>query len=588
VIYNGIASTYFVDVGLQNGTTYYYAVSASNAGGESANSSPVQEATPAAPAGPWSLAAAAGNGRIDVFWLAPSDATSFTLKRGTSPGYYTTIFPDLPLTKFSDTQVINGTTYYYVVSANTADGVSLDNPEGEYPATPLSTPSAPINLSAVSIAGQVSLSWDWASLFPPNVRYTIRRGTVSGGPYTTIYSWTYDKSYVDKTVANGTMYYYVVTAEHHGGTSVDSSEVLGNPGATVAWNAQANFDSNGQGANQWSYLYSLDGGRPMVANVAGRAGWWGVDWGANAWCYIASNQQHPGGKYDSIRRWTAPYQGVVSISGISHMTNAYAGDGANITIRVNGKEIWTALVASADTTVGVSWSLNGRSTRVNSGDTVDTVVNRQGTHINDEQYLLQDVAYQVLMGNRIAPGPPGSVAVTAGHSRVTLSWAAVPAATTYTVKRGTRSGDYNVTYAPVSGQSYTDTTTTNGTRYFYVVNATDAVGRTSLNSMQVNAVPFFIPPPPGKPTNLKAVESGSTITLSWAAGAGATGYKIERAFSAMGPFTPIVENQPGSPFANVGLLNQIRYHFRVYSTNAGGSSAPATVSAKTSGAIDCD
>src|SRR5207249_6809204 len=56
----------FTDSGLTNGTTYYYVVSALNAGGESANSAQAS-ATPAAPPGaPSTVTATAGNAQVTL------------------------------------------------------------------------------------------------------------------------------------------------------------------------------------------------------------------------------------------------------------------------------------------------------------------------------------------------------------------------------------------------------------------------------------------------------------------------------------------------------------------------------------------
>ena len=68
--------------------------------------------------------------------------------------------------------------------------------------------SAPAGLSATAGNAQVSLSWN-ASLGATN--YNVKRSTASGGPYTTVASLT-GTSYADTGLANGTTYYYVVSA----------------------------------------------------------------------------------------------------------------------------------------------------------------------------------------------------------------------------------------------------------------------------------------------------------------------------------------------------------------------------------------
>ncbi len=74
---------------------------------------------------------------------------------------------------------------------------------------------------------------------------------------------------------------------------------------------------------------------------------------------------------------------------------------------------------------------------------------------------------------------------TSGNARVVLSWNAVPAATSYVVRRGTTAGGpYTDVATSVTGTSTVDTMLTNGTLYYYVVAARVACG-TGPNSNEV-------------------------------------------------------------------------------------------------------
>ena len=66
--------------------------------------------------------------------------------------------------------------------------------------------------------------------------YDVKRSTVNGGPYTIIASSVLNTTYTDNPVANGTSYYYVVSAVNSAGQSVNSSQVSATPAApkTVA------------------------------------------------------------------------------------------------------------------------------------------------------------------------------------------------------------------------------------------------------------------------------------------------------------------------------------------------------------------
>jgi len=87
-----------------------------------------------------------------------------------------------------------------------------------------------------------------------------------------------------------------------------------------------------------------------------------------------------------------------------------------------------------------------------------------------------------------APAAPTGLKATAGDSQVALTWTASNGATSYHVKRSTTSGGPYTQVAAPTGTSYTDTGLTNGTPYYYVVTAVNAVGE-SGNSNEVSATP---------------------------------------------------------------------------------------------------
>ena len=125
--------TSYSDTGLTNGTKYFYVASALNAAGESANSSeasgtPTSSAPPpAAPAAPTALTAAAGNQQVSLTWTGSGGATSYHVKRATASGGPYTQVAAPTTTSYFDTGLINGTTYFYVVSALNATGESANS-----------------------------------------------------------------------------------------------------------------------------------------------------------------------------------------------------------------------------------------------------------------------------------------------------------------------------------------------------------------------------------------------------------------------------------------------------------------------------
>src|SRR5262245_46492679 len=89
-------------------------------------------------------------------------------------------------------------------------------------------PGAPGALTATPGSGQISLAWTAAS---GATGYRVHRGTASGGPYTTIQSNLAGTSFTDTGLANGTTYYYVVTATNGVGEGPNSNEASATPAA---------------------------------------------------------------------------------------------------------------------------------------------------------------------------------------------------------------------------------------------------------------------------------------------------------------------------------------------------------------------
>ena len=120
----------YADSGLTNGTKYYYVVSAYDSAGQSANSAEVS-ATPTAPATPPAvpagLQAAAGNAQVSLTWTATTGATSYHVKRSTASGTGYTQIAAPSAANYVDTGLMNGTAYFYVVSALNSAGESANS-----------------------------------------------------------------------------------------------------------------------------------------------------------------------------------------------------------------------------------------------------------------------------------------------------------------------------------------------------------------------------------------------------------------------------------------------------------------------------
>ena len=87
------------------------------------------------------------------------------------------------------------------------------------------------------------------------------------------------------------------------------------------------------------------------------------------------------------------------------------------------------------------------------------------------------------------PEPATGLAVAAGDTKLTLTWASAPGATAFNVKRSlTPGGPYAVVATGVKARTYTDSGLVNGTTYYYVVSGTNTLGE-GANSNEAFATP---------------------------------------------------------------------------------------------------
>jgi hypothetical protein len=136
-----VSGTSFTATGLANGRTYYFEVTALNSVGEGAPSNEVS-ATPAGPpAAPSGLVAAPGNAQVSLTWAKPSTGGApikgYNVYESTSAGAQGQLVATVPATSYTATGLINGTTYYFEVTAFNAVG------EGSPSAPAAATPIAP-------------------------------------------------------------------------------------------------------------------------------------------------------------------------------------------------------------------------------------------------------------------------------------------------------------------------------------------------------------------------------------------------------------------------------------------------------------
>ncbi len=153
----------YTAVGLRNGASYYFEVTAVNAAGEGPASAQVSAApappappppTPSAPSAPTGLSATAGNGTVSLSWAAPSSnggptVNGYNVYVSTTAGPRGTNVASLGATNYTAAGLQNGTTYYFEVTAVNAVG------EGPASAQVAATPVALTGYRVVGADGKV-------------------------------------------------------------------------------------------------------------------------------------------------------------------------------------------------------------------------------------------------------------------------------------------------------------------------------------------------------------------------------------------------------------------------------------------------
>jgi len=245
-----------------------------NSGGTGGGGGGTNGGTVEPPATPVGLQASAGNAQVSLTWTASSSASSYVVSRSTSSGGPYTQVASPNATNYLDTGLTNGTAYYYVVAAVNSAGTSPNSTQASAtPSAPITVPLAPSGLQATAGDGQIGLSWAASS---GATSYHVKRSTTSGGPYTTVSSPTATIS-TDTGLANGTAYYYVVTALNSAGESSASNQATATPTApanvppapaglqAAAGNAQVILTwSASTGATSYHVKRSTTGGGPYA------------------------------------------------------------------------------------------------------------------------------------------------------------------------------------------------------------------------------------------------------------------------------------------------------------------------------------
>ncbi len=190
---------------------------------------------------PTGLTAQGGTAQVSLSWAPPAGPgappTGYNLYEGTRPAQMpaTPVNGTTPLTSTSTTVtgLAAGTKYYFEVTAVNSAGEGA--PSNSASATTTGPPSAPAGLTGTAGDGQVALSWapPTATGGSPVTGYNVYLSTTSGSRGTELGTVT-TPGYTATGLANGTKYYFRVTAVNALGEGPASAQVAVVAGLTTS------------------------------------------------------------------------------------------------------------------------------------------------------------------------------------------------------------------------------------------------------------------------------------------------------------------------------------------------------------------
>ena len=577
-ILGGIAQTSFADTSTSPYIVYYYVVSVVNSVGESLNSLPIGGYITSVPSVPSGLVAIPDNTEVGLSWNNSVGASYYNIKRSTS---LTGSYANIATTSYNyylDKNLTNGTTYYYVVSAVNSLGESVNSLQVKgAPFLPL--PSQPQIYSAVigkdSTNGKTMVTLNWGvSNFAAT--YNIKKSTVIDGTYSTIGSTSATSFKDESSFTAGTTYYYEVSSVNASGEGVNSypsnvtfvapaPSLSANPGVNnvlLSWNSTPgviNIKRSGNSGGPYSLVVSgyINGSYLDTSAITGKT-----------YYYVVSLTNAGGESPNSNEVKAVP---IVAPS-LPAPSGLFA-NGSNTMVTLG----WNAVAGASSYSVKRSTSKTGLYAfvqTITSNSFIDSNLVNGTTYyyivttwvnINGISYPGPDSApISATPTNQTIPPAPTGLLASVVNNQIVLSWSASSASVNYNVKRSTVSGgpfnSSSVLVSGLKGNSFIDSSVTNGATYYYVVSAVNAVGE-GPNSNQLTVL---VKLQQAAPTGLKAVVNNGTITLSWNYLAGDSYYLVKRSTSVSGPFV-VFSQTNGNQVTDPALQPNTTYYYTVSS-----------------------
>ncbi|HUR67768.1 MAG TPA: fibronectin type III domain-containing protein [Candidatus Thermoplasmatota archaeon] len=546
------------------------------------------------------LAATPGNAYVDLSWSAPGAGGSAIT------GYR--IYKDGVLlatigtnTTFRVNGLTNGQLYAFDVRAVNAEGEGPASSGAT--ATPVSVAGAPTGLLATKGNQSVALNWGAPASNGGSaiVDYRIYAGTTSGATVYLGATGGANTSFIVRSLTNGQLYFFNVTAQTALGQGASSSQASATP-STLPYPPETFGATAGDARVTLSWTAGEDGGSAITdydiyrGTVSGFATYLASTGGANTtfldltaingltYFYnvtarnangvSASSPEDTGNPVAATTVPSAP-ESLSAERGNTTVTLSWAAPATDGGSSITTYRIWVGTSSGATTLLATTggpnttFTVNGLTNGVAYFFNV-TAVNAVGVGPTSGEAGATPAG---------VPYPPSGLAATRGDRSASLSWSApsttggIPI-TGYAIWQGSSSGGETLIATIGTNTSFVANELVNGQTYYYNVTAINAAGM-SAGSNEATVVPATVP---SAPAALGVTGGSGSATLTWTpasnGGSALTSYRIYVGTSSGGG-TLVASTGSGAntSFVVNSLTNGVTYYFTVVAVNAVGDSA---------------
>jgi hypothetical protein len=402
------------------------------------------------PGAPSNVTAASANAAVTLNWWEVPVATSYAIGRSLNSGGPYTMIANVTSPTYTDTNVVNGTSYYYVIEA--VDSAGAGSNSAEVSAFPFEVAAwfAADTITGLSSGASVS---NWMDL----------SGMANNA--------TQAASQNQPLFVTGAMNGLPVVRFNSAGSNYLSFPRPVQDDFTIFIVFQSIQTNQGTGTAFFNGAGLVNGDQPNAQNDFGTQ--------LNANGKIVAGTGNPdtsissGSSFNDGHPHLAVFERTESTGAL-----ALYVDGAAV---ATGTGNANSLTAPSVLDLGAVPSGGGYFT----GDIAEVKIYDTALSSSERAATQDAMAAKWGIFNLSAPS---EVSAAPGNGAVVLNWSAASFATGYVVQRSTNNGGPFTIVAAPAATSFTDTNVANGVTYFYVVAASNALGQ-SANSREVYVTP---------------------------------------------------------------------------------------------------